>query len=72
LPAGRYHVSVGEDKEHGAVGIAISGKNFTRTFHPNATEQAQAKIIEVSSGSEATNIDITLAAPVKTYEATGA
>jgi len=71
LPAGRYHVSVGEDKENAGARIAISGKNFTRTFHPNATERAQAKIVEVSSGSEATNIDITLAAPVKTYEATG-
>jgi len=71
VPAGRYLVSVGEDKEHGAVGIALSGKNFTRTFHPSATEQAQAKIIEVSPGSEATNTDITLAAPVKTYEAAG-
>ena len=71
LPAGRYHVAVGEDKENGALSIALSGKNFTRTFHPNATEAAQAKVVEVSPGTEATGIDITLAAPVKTYEAAG-
>ncbi|MGI9105971.1 MAG: MSCRAMM family protein [Pyrinomonadaceae bacterium] len=71
LPAGRYHVSVGEDTGNGAVRIAFTGKNVTRTFHPSATERAQAKIVEVSPGSEATGIDIMLAAPVKTYEAAG-
>ena len=71
LPAGRYHVAVGEDKENGAVSIAVSGKNLTRTFHPNATEAAQAKVVEVSADTEATGIDITLAAPAKTYEAAG-
>lgn len=71
VPAGRYLVFVGEDRASGAVMAAISGKNLTRTFHPNATEETQAKIVEVSSGSEATGVDITLAPSAKTYEAAG-
>ncbi|HJR09352.1 MAG TPA: carboxypeptidase-like regulatory domain-containing protein [Pyrinomonadaceae bacterium] len=71
VPAGRYFVSVGEDMESGAVSAALNGKTRARTFHPNATEQAQAKIVEVTSGSEATGVDITLGASAKTYEAAG-
>ena len=71
LPAGRYVVCVGEGKDNGAVRVALSGRNRPHTCHPNATEAAQAKIIEVSSGSEATGVDITLAPPLKTYEASG-
>lgn len=71
LPAGRYLVCVGEEKESGLVSAALGGKNRTRTCHANATEEAQAKTVEVSPGSEATGVDITLAPPAKTYEATG-
>ena len=71
LPAGRYLVSVGDDKESGRVRIGMSGKNITRTFHPDATEEAQAKAVGVSPGDEAKDIDIKLAPPLKTYEATG-
>jgi hypothetical protein len=70
LPAGRYLVCVGEEKGR-AVSMALSGRNRTHTCHPNATDEAQAKIVEVSSGGEATGVDITLAPPAKTYEATG-
>ncbi|HYP01676.1 MAG TPA: carboxypeptidase-like regulatory domain-containing protein [Pyrinomonadaceae bacterium] len=71
VPAGRYFVSVGIDKESGTVNAVLGLGNRTRTFHPNATEEAQAKVIEVSSGSETTGVDITLAPPAKTYEASG-
>lgn len=71
VPAGRYLVYVGEDRASGAISAALSGKNHTRTFHPNATEEAQGKVVEVSSGGEATGVDITLAPSAKTYEVTG-
>jgi protocatechuate 3,4-dioxygenase beta subunit len=41
------------------------------TFHPDAVEKAQAKIVEVKSGEEAANIDIKIALPVKGYVVTG-
>jgi len=71
LPAGRYLVCVGEEKETAAVSAAIGGRNRSRTCHPRATEDAKARIVEVSSGGEATGVDITFAPPAKTYEATG-
>lgn len=73
LPAGRYLVSVGEDKNSRAMmmGPGGSANRYTRTFHPNVIEAAQAKVIEVTAGSEASGIDITLAAAAKTFEATG-
>jgi protocatechuate 3,4-dioxygenase beta subunit len=71
LPPGRYLVCVGEEKESRAVRAALTGRNPTRTCHPNATEEARAKIVEVSHGGEATGVDITLAPPAKTYEARG-
>src|SRR5262245_36936471 len=48
---------------------AFAGKR--RTFHPDAVEQAQAKIVEVKSGEEAANIDIKIPPPVKGYLVTG-
>lgn len=71
LPAGRYLVCVGEGKESALVSAALTGRNRTHTCHPNATEVAQAKIVEVSHGGEATGVDITLAPSAKTYEARG-
>ncbi|HLL15669.1 MAG TPA: carboxypeptidase-like regulatory domain-containing protein [Pyrinomonadaceae bacterium] len=71
LPAGRYRVCVGEGKESAAVSAALTGRKRTHTCHPNATEEAQAKVVEVSQGGEATGVDITLAPPPKTYEARG-
>jgi protocatechuate 3,4-dioxygenase beta subunit len=57
LEPGRYLVS------------AFGGKR--RTFHPDAVEQAQAKVVEVKSGEEAANIDIKIAPPLKGYLVTG-
>ncbi|HEX8635354.1 MAG TPA: carboxypeptidase regulatory-like domain-containing protein [Pyrinomonadaceae bacterium] len=71
LPAGRYLVCLGEEKESGAVRAALMGKNLTRTCYPNATEEAQARIVEVSAGGEVTGVNITLAPPAKTYEVSG-
>lgn len=72
LPAGRYLVSVGQDKNSQTVMMGPVGANrYTRTFHPNAIEAAQAKVIEVTAGGEASGIDIALAAAPKTFEATG-
>jgi hypothetical protein len=44
---------------------------FRRAYHPNVSDPAQAKTIQVSEGSEATNIDIVLGRTVTTYSASG-
>jgi hypothetical protein len=70
LPAGSYRVSVGQSDESGAVNFSRR-KLYRRTFYPDASEEAQARLVEVKAGGEATDIDITLGKAVKTYRASG-
>jgi Carboxypeptidase regulatory-like domain len=70
LPAGRYLVSAG----HSPDGISSPMPNQSRhprTYHPDVTDQSQAKSIEVGEGSEATGIDIVLGDAKKTYAING-
>ena len=57
LPKGKYLVSVGR-RQRGFFGGASS--DYRQTFHPAVTDAAKASIIEVTEGSEATNVDITV------------
>jgi protocatechuate 3,4-dioxygenase beta subunit len=67
LRAGRYLVSSGGEPDvfTGAAG------NHPRAWHPDAANENQAKVVEVSSGGEVTGVDIRLGAVKKTYEALG-
>ena len=69
VPAGRYKVSAGTD------GHSISNRGskaeHQRTYHPSATDVAEATVIEVSEGSEAVNVDITLGRTLSRYSAFG-
>ncbi len=71
LPQGRYIVSAGEETDSGSVRIGFGGGFYARTFHPNATEQSRAAIVEVAAGGEATGIDIVLGVASKSYTASG-
>ncbi|MFY9622648.1 MAG: carboxypeptidase regulatory-like domain-containing protein [Pyrinomonadaceae bacterium] len=55
---GRYKVSVGQESVYRGVGRGRP--SLPTTFHPDASEAAQAGVIEVGEGSEATSIDITV------------
>ncbi len=68
LPAGRYTVSAGKDSIS-SFGSARAWRQ--RTYHPSAVNAADATKIEVNEGSEAINVDITLARPVSRYAARG-
>ena len=68
-----YGLPAGVSSQRGRRGI--SGRayhNNFRTYYPDATDQSQAKIIEVKEGAEVTNIDIRLGVGKDTYEAVGA
>ncbi|HEX5733747.1 MAG TPA: carboxypeptidase-like regulatory domain-containing protein [Blastocatellia bacterium] len=71
LSEGRYLVSVGEGREDGSVRIGIGSGFYEQTFHPNATDQSRAAIVEVKEGMETTGIDVVLASASKSYRATG-
>jgi protocatechuate 3,4-dioxygenase beta subunit len=70
LSPGRYTVSVGESPEN--VTGRFGGRGYyTRTFHPNVTDESKATIIEVKEGSEASNVDIALGRRSQTFAAAG-
>lgn len=71
LAPGRYVVSVGQGTDDGMVVVGTAAARYARTFHPATTDAAQARVVEVSSGGEATNVDISLAEAPKSYTATG-
>ena len=64
IPAGRYKVSAGKNS-------ALPAGGRQRTYHPSAIDPAAAFVIDVSEGSEATNVDITFAGSARTYSARG-
>ena len=44
----------------GQANVSRSGTFYPRIFYPNAANESEAKVIEVTEGSESANIDITL------------
>ncbi len=69
LPPGKYKVSIGYSSE--GVRYEMSRLYFVKTFHPDTTDEKQAKIIELSDGSEATDVDIKIAEAKKAYDIFG-
>jgi hypothetical protein len=72
LAAGRYKVASGRGEDvYAANYYQPSRISYKQVFHPDATDQTRATIVEVREGSEAANIDIALGSPVQTFTATG-
>lgn len=72
LPAGKYKVSVGEPiRLPGGIPPSGMGSYYPQTFYPGTPNEAQAKILEVSEGSEATDVDIKVGAAKELYTASG-
>jgi hypothetical protein len=64
LPVGRYLVSVGIPYSSGSVPVASNGTFYPQTFHPKAANESEAKVIEVTEGSEIAGVDINLLEPI--------
>lgn len=73
LPAGRYLVSAGTDANAGnRPGPGGNRRNrYPLTYYPNATDLAQAQVVELTAGSTSESIDIALGEPLKTYAVSG-
>lgn len=69
VPAGKYRVSIGD--EYAAFTSTKGRRFFPRTFHPDVTDEAKAKVVEVMEGGEATNVDITVARSMTGFSASG-
>lgn len=68
LPAGRYIVSAGKDS---ISSFARANAGYQRTYHPRAVNSADATVIQVNEGSEATNVDIMFGRRLSKYTARG-
>jgi SdrD B-like domain len=70
LGAGRYKVATGRtDDAFNSYGMERA--TYRQVFHPDATDQAKATILEVTEGSEANNVDIVLGRVLQTFSASG-
>ena len=72
VPPGRYIVKVGI--AYGLASYARSEKNrvyYPETFYPRANGASSATVVEVASGRETTDIDITVGRPLQIYEIVG-
>src|SRR5262245_49756713 len=70
LPAGRYLVSVGRKPQQLSY---TAGRRiiYPQTFHPDATEESKAEVIELSEGGEVAGVDITVAGARRVYLVSG-
>ena len=66
VPPGKYRIAAGQESNFGS-----RGGGYGQVFHPAAEEASQATIIEVSEGTEATDVDITLPELTANYSAYG-
>lgn len=70
LPPGKYKVAAGLPERSVSFG-GSGGAKYKQTYHPSATDPAQATVIEVGEGTEAKDVDIVLNRREMTYSASG-
>jgi hypothetical protein len=71
LAAGRYKIFVGVAEDNPSPPMGFGRASYRRTFHPDATDPDDAKVVEISEGAEATNIDITVGRSLPAFSASG-
>lgn len=71
LPAGKYKVSIGEASQAGGLQNSGARNYLPQTFFPGTPNETEAKIIEVSEGSEATNVDIKVSGAKEVFDVLG-
>src|SRR6185369_15318422 len=67
IPPGNYKVAAGTNE----LSSSWERSRFRQTFYPDTTDASQATTINVTEGSETTNVDITLEAVDHTYSVRG-
>jgi Protocatechuate 3,4-dioxygenase beta subunit len=69
LMPGKYTVAIG--RASGNSFNFPARVSYKEVFYPDATDSNKATVLEVSEGSEATNIDIALGRPMEVFTVTG-
>jgi len=71
LSAGRYLVSIGFEHRPNSLTMTSQRVFYAKTYHPDVTSEAQAKIVEVTEGAETTGVDITVGGLKKNFDVSG-
>ncbi len=71
LPPGKYQVSVGSSARDGLISYQNLRASIEQTFHPDTTDQAKAKVVELEEGQIASDVDIRIAKRKNSYEVSG-
>lgn len=71
LTPGRYKVASGRTDEALGTSYGQERTAYKQVFHPDTSESAKAAVIEVTEGSEANNVDITLGRVMQTFSVSG-
>jgi len=71
LVPGRYRVAAGRGEDPYSTATGPTRTVYKQIYYPDATEPANAKVIEVTEGSEAANIDINLGRVMQTFSVSG-
>lgn len=71
IPPGRYKISVGVGDEEFSSSARFGRVAYKRTFYPDAADPDDARVVEVTEGSEAANVDITLGPNLPAFAASG-
>ena len=70
LPGGSYKVVVG-DTRFAALSSTSGRRFYPQTYHPDVTDEAKAKVVELPEGSEVNDVDITVARAMTGFAVTG-
>ncbi len=70
IPTGRYKVFVGRSDVGFSPGMSVRTA-YKQTYHPDVSDPAKATVIEVNEGTEASDVNITVARPSPTFTITG-
>ena len=70
LMPGKYKVSAGRS-ENSMMAFSVSPIAYSQVFHPDVKDSVKATVIEVSEGSEATNVDITVGPSLQMFSVSG-
>src|SRR6185503_13715200 len=67
LRKGKYKLFVGQSERSGGG----PRQSYRQTFYPSVTDEAKAKVIEVTEGGEVTNVDVVVGRPLPTFHVSG-
>jgi hypothetical protein len=71
VAAGNYKISTGQGQDPMTILSAVGRAMYKETFHPDVNDMAKATVIQVTEGSESSNVDIKLGRVAQTFTVIG-